>query len=156
MNGRVIFDDKPGISYQLYENEKNPYQFDNSLKSIQSDNVLNKTFFSQKNIDMIQNAIINEVVQKTGYKIGRQSELQLQIIMRSLFLQFARNDPCNIKQQIIELDRKVIDYSVDRIIVEISQYLEYKNTINKMPVPMSHPQNLSNAGEKSLSSFRPI
>ena len=105
---------------------------------------------------MIQNAIINEVVQKTGYKIGRQSELQLQIIMRSLFLQFARNDPCNIKQQIIELDRKVIDYSVDRIIVEISQYLEYKNTLNKLPVPMSHPQNLSNAGEKSLSSFRPI
>ena len=156
MNGRVIFDDKPGISYQLYENEKNPYQFDNSLKSIQSDNVLNKTFFSQKNIDMIQNAIINEVIQKTGYKIGRQSELQLQIIMRSLFLQFARNNPCNIKQQIIELDRKVIDYSVDRIIVEISQYLEYKNTINKLPVPMSHPQNLSNAGEKSLSSFRPI
>ena len=156
MNGRVIFDDKPGISYQLYENEKNPYQFDNSLKSIQSDNVLNKTFFSQKNIDMIQNAIINEVIQKTGYKIGRQSELQLQIIMRSLFLQFARNDPCNIKQQIIELDRKVIDYSVDRIIVEISQYLEYKNTLNKLPVPMSHPQNLSNAGEKSLSSFRPI
>ncbi len=156
MNGRVIFDDKPGISYQLYENEKNPYQFDNSLKSIQSDNVLNKTFFSQKNIDMIQNAIINEVVQKTGYKIGRQSELQLQIIMRSMFLQFGRNDPCNIKQQVIELDRKVIDYSVDRIIVEISQYLEYKNTINKLPVPMSHPQNLSNAGEKSLSSFRPI
>ena len=156
MNGRVIFDDKPGISYQLYENEKNPYQFDNSLKSIQSENVLNKTFFSQKNIDMIQNAIINEVVQKTGYRIGRQSELQLQIIMRSLFLQFARNDPCNIKQQIIELDRKVIDYSVDRIIVEISQYLEYKNTLNKLPVPMSHPQNLSNAGEKSLSSFRPI
>ena len=156
MNGRVIFDDKPGISYQLYENEKNPYQFENSLKSIQSDNVLNKTFFSQKNINMIQNAIINEIVQKTGYKIGRQSELQLQIIMRSMFLQFGRNDPCNIKQQIIELDRKVIDYSVDRIIVEISQYLEYKNTINKLPVPMSHPQNLSNAGEKSLSSFRPI
>jgi hypothetical protein len=156
MNGRVIFDDKPGISYQLYENEKNPYQFENSLKSIQSDNVLNKTFFSQKNIDMIQNAIINEIVQKTGYGIGRQSELQLQIIMRSIFLQYGRNDPCNIKQQIIDLDRKVIDYSVDRIIVEISQYLEYKNTINKLPVPMSHPQNLSNAGEKSLSSFRPI
>jgi hypothetical protein len=156
MNGRVIFDDKPGISYQLYENEKNPYQFENSLKSIQSDNVLNKTFFSQKNIDMVQNAIVNEIVQKTGYKIGRQSELQLQIIMRSMFLQFGRNDPCNIKQQVIELDRKVINYSVDRIIVEISQYLEYKNTINKLPVPMSHPQNLSNAGEKSLSAFRPI
>ena len=28
------------------------------------------------------------------------------------------------------MDRKVIDYSVNRIVVEISQYLEYKNTIN--------------------------
>ena len=45
MNGRVIFDDKPGISYQLYENEKTTYNFENSLKSIHSDNILNKTFF---------------------------------------------------------------------------------------------------------------
>ena len=156
MNGRVIFDNKPGISYQLYENEKNPYNFENSLKSIHSDNVLNKTFFSQKNIDMIQNTIINEVSKKTGYKIGRQSELQLQIIMRSIFLQYSKNDPCNIKQQIIDLDRKVIDYSVDRITIEISQYLEYKDTINKLPTPLSHPQNLSNAGKKSLSPFRPL
>ena len=50
MNGRVIFDNKPGITYNLYENEKSPYDFQNSLKSINSENVLNKTFFSQNNI----------------------------------------------------------------------------------------------------------
>jgi len=156
MNGRVIFDNKPGTTYNLYENERSPYEFKNSLKSINSENVLNRTFFSQNNIDMIQNTIINEIVKRTGYKIARQSELQLQIIMRSIFLQYAKNDPCNIKQQIIDLDRKVIDYSVDRIITEISQYLEYKDTINKLPTPLSHPTNLSNAGEKSLSPFRPL
>jgi|TARA_B110001469_G_C9643383_1_gene324255 hypothetical protein len=156
MNGRVIFDNKPGTTYNLYENERSPYEFKNSLKSINSENVLNRTFFSQNNIDMIQNTIINEIIKRTGYKIARQSELQLQIIMRSIFLQYAKNDPCNIKQQIIDLDRKVIDYSVDRIITEISQYLEYKDTINKLPTPLSHPTNLSNAGEKSLSPFRPL
>ena len=156
MNGRVIFDNKPGITYNLYENEKSPYDFKNSLKSINSENVLNRTFFSTNNIDMIQNTIMNEIIKRTGYKIARQSELQLQIIMRSIFLQYAKNDPCNIKQQIIDLDRKVIDYSVDRIITEISQYLEYKDTINKLPTPLSHPKNLSNAGEKSLSPFRPL
>ena len=156
MNGRVIFDNKPGTTYNLYENERSPYEFKNSLKSINSENVLNRTFFSQNNIDMIQNTIVNEIVKRTGYKIARQSELQLQIIMRSIFLQYAKNNPCNIKQQIIDLDRKVIDYSVDRIITEISQYLEYKDTINKLPTPLSHPTNLSNAGEKSLSPFRPL
>jgi hypothetical protein len=156
MNGRVIFDNKPGTTYNLYENERSPYEFKNSLKSINSENVLNRTFFSQNNIDMIQNTIVNEIVKRTGYKIARQSELQLQIIMRSIFLQYAKNNPCNIKQQIIDLDRKVIDYSVDRIITEISQYLEYKDTINKLPTPLSHPRNLSNAGEKSLSPFRPL
>ena len=156
MSGRVNFTDKPGSSYQLYENEENQYDFRNSLKSINSDNVLNQTFFSQKNIDMIQNAIINEISKKTGYTIARQSELQLQIIMRSIYLQYAKNDPCNIKQQIIDLDRKVINYSVDRVTVEISQYLEYKDTVNKMPNPISHPQNLSNAGTKTLTGFRPL
>mgnify|MGYP001361693629 CR=1 FL=1 len=100
MNGRVIFDDKPGKSYHLYENQKSPYNFQNSLKSINSENILNKTFFAQKNIDMIQNTIINEIFKKTGYKIARQSELQLQIIMRSIFLQYSKNNPCNIKEQI--------------------------------------------------------
>mgnify|MGYP000980412578 FL=1 len=156
MNGRVIFDNKPGTTYNLYENERSPYEFKNSLKSINSENVLNRTFFSQNNIDMIQNTIVNEIVKRTGYKIARQSELQLQIIMRSIFLQYAKNNPCNIKQQIIDLDRKVIDYSVDRIITEISQYLEYKDTLNKLPTPLSHPTNLSNAGEKTLSPFRPL
>tara|TARA_Y200000002_G_C22606921_1_gene632068 strand:- start:662 stop:1132 length:471 start_codon:yes stop_codon:yes gene_type:complete len=151
MNGRIVNTDTPGISYNLYENENRKYEFKDSLKSINNKNILNQTFFSQKNIDMIQNAIINEIAKRTGYSIGRQSELQLQIIMRSIFLQYAKNDPCNLKAQIIDLDKKVIEYSVDKITIEISQYLEYKNTINKMPTPLQHPTNLSNAGQNSLS-----
>lgn len=156
MNSRVNFGDKPGSSYHLFESATEPYSFRNSTKSIQGQSNLNKIFFSRDNVDLIHRSIINQVANKTGFKIAKQSETELQIIMRSIFLQYSKNNPCNIKEQVIELNRKVLDYSVNRIITEISQYLEYKDTVNKLPMPLSHPQNLSNAGQKSLTFFKPL
>ena len=95
-------------------------------------------------------------LQKTNYRIGRQSDLQLQIIMRSIYLQFSKNLDCDYAQQIKQLNQKVSDYSVDRISIEMSQFLEYRKEVSKMPDPISLPKNLSNAGEKSLTSFRPL
>ena len=55
-----------------------------------------------------------------------QSDLQLQIIMRSIFLQFSKNLNCDYANQIRDLNKKVTDYSVDENSVEISQFLEYR------------------------------
>lgn len=157
MNGRIILDDKPGISYDLFEKSRVPHSFQNSLTGIQDSNLLNKTFFSQKNIDFIHKSIIIEVGKQTGYKISRQNDTELQIIMRSIYLQYGRNEMCNIKEQVQELNEKVINFAVfDKIIPGISQFLEYKNDINSLPIPLSHPQNLSNSGNKTLSTFRSI
>ena len=81
---------------------------------------------------------------------------ELLIIMRSIYLQYGKNLKCKIEEQVRDLNKKVTDYSVDRIIVEISKFLEYKDQINKTPLPLSHPKNLSNSGEKSLSFFKPL
>lgn len=156
MNGRVIFDNKAGTSYQMFENATTPYSFQNSINAVQGRTNLSNIFFSKQNIDNIQNQIMNRVSQKTGYRISRQSETELQIIMRSIFLQYSKNKPCDLSEQIAELNEKVLNYSVERIIVEISQYLEYKNTVNKLPIPLQHPANLSNAGLKSLTLFKPL
>ena len=48
MNGRVIFNNTPGTSYDLYQNERQKYNFKDSLKGINEDNILNKTFFTKK------------------------------------------------------------------------------------------------------------
>ena len=156
MNGRVIFDEKPGISYHLFEREQESYSYDNTLRGIQGKNTLSDVFFDRKNIDNIHNQIINEVSKKTSFRIGKQSETELQLIMRSIFLQFAKNQPCFIKEQVQELNKKVLLYCVDRIVVEISQYLEYKDTVNKMPMPLNHPKNISSAGNKGLTFFQPL
>lgn len=177
MNGRVVLDDKPGISYDLFEQAKKPYDFNDSLRGIQDESILSKAYFSKKNVDYLQRQIVMLVSKQSGYQIKRQSETELQIIMRSIFLQYSKNDypynifqhqnfnqiqansksqQCDIKDQISGLNKKVLNYCVDRIVTEISQFLEYKNTVNKMPLPMSHPQYLSNSGSKSLSLFKPV
>ena len=92
------------------------------------------------------------MVSNGQYKIGKQSELQLQIIMRSIFLQEAKHLLCNYNQQIQELNQKVIDFGVPKIISEIKQYIGYKRDVNNLPKPLEHPKNLSNKGYKILTS----
>ena len=41
MNSRVFIGDQPGISYHLFENAQNPHNFQNSLKGIQAESILN-------------------------------------------------------------------------------------------------------------------
>ena len=111
-----------------------------------------KNFFSKQNMDIIQNLIRCRVYKESNNKhiIGRQSDLQLKIIMRSIYFQYAKNNPNNIKEQITVLNNKIIDYSVKEIISNIKQYLSYKKAVSTIPEPLDRPKNLNSAGTKSL------
>ena len=156
MSGRVNLNQLPGTSFHLFENAQTPYSFSNSTRSVQGKSALNELFFSFENVELIHRNIISRVSNITGYRIGRQSDTELQIIMRSIFLQYSKNQPCNLKQQVMDLNKAVLDYAVERITTEISRYLEYKDTVNKMPLPLNHPRNLSSKGDKSLNPFKPL
>ena len=156
MNGRVIFNNTKINKYELFEGENIRSNFNSSLNGIQDNSILSRAFFSQRNINYIQKQIQQDVLNKTNYKIGRQSDLQLQIIMRSIFLQYSKNLNCNYATQIKELNKLVSDYSIDRVIVELYQFLEYRKEITTLPQPLSHPVNLSISGEKSFSLFQGI
>ena len=151
MNGRVLFNDKPGISYDLFENGRNPEPIKNPFQGIQDSSVLSRKFFSKQNIDFLQRQIIMNVVSSAGFKINRQNDTELQIIMRSIYLQYSKNLNCNYKGQIEMLNNKVLDYSVGEVIKNIKAYLGYKKRVNELPIPLLHPQNLSNSGSKTLS-----
>ena len=104
-------------SYHLFEREQESYSYDNTLRGIQGKNTLSDVFFDRKNIDNIHNQIINEVSKKTSFRIGKQSETELQLIMRSIFLQFAKNQPCFIKEQVQELNKKVLLYCIQYLML---------------------------------------
>lgn len=118
---------------------------------------LSDAFFTRKNADVIQQEIRKEVYRMSGpkkYVIDNQDVDELKMIMRAMYLQYAKNNPFNIEGQINELNQLVVKWSAPRIMSEIEQYNYYLNDISHLPVPLTQPMNMSSAGTKSLP-FQP-
>jgi hypothetical protein len=118
-----------------------------------AENALSKTFYSPENTKIIQNAIRKEVYDRSGEKrwvIDEQSADELQIVMRSLYLQYAKNLDYDLPGQIRELNKLVVEWSVPRVLSEIGMYVYYLDDISKMPTPMAYPISMTSAGSKSL------
>ncbi len=115
---------------------------------------MNQAYFSPENFQIIQNLIRRTVFEKSGEVIDPVSADDLFMTMRAIYLQYSRNLPTDIPKQIEDLNRRVADWCVPKILAEISMYKTYLKDISSMPVPMSHPVNQSSAGTKSLP-FKP-
>ena len=116
---------------------------------------LNQAFFSQANFQILQNSIRYTVYLKSGKIIDPVSTDDLFMVMRAIFLQYSRNLPTNIPQQIQELNDRVTAWCTPKILAEVSMYTTYLTDISSMPVPLTHPVNQSPAGTKSLP-FKPF
>ena len=99
----------------------------------------------------MQDSIIEGVFKVTnGTKISKQSEDELLIIMRSIYLQHSKNQPNNIQQQIHQLNKLVLEYCIPNINSSIKQYNGYMNDITKQQTVMDKPQSVTIKGEKTL------
>ena len=154
-NGRVNTLHKSNLtSYDFFkENKKNPHHFqNNAVRHIHTDSKVGSLFFSPENIDILQHGIRYSVYSKTNNKhvIGKQSETELQIIMRSIYLQYSRNLNKEVVKQVKELNSRVLDYAVPKILSELNQYVNYTHDITYLPVPLERSKNMSNTGTKIL------
>ena len=140
-------DEKRNISYDFK---------DAAIESIHTTTKLNYAFFSKKNIDIVQNAIRYQVWERTGrqHVIARQSDTELGIIMRAYYLQYGKNLPTDIPEQVQELNNIVIEYLVPKVIVQINQYVSYLNDISTPYKIMHYPTNTAIHGEKSFNMAR--
>lgn len=115
---------------------------------------INKIFLHKKNIEIIQNRLIKEVYKRSGkYKICKQNEIKLTIIMKGILINhngFKSND---IRDNIKELNDIVINELVPVIISEIEMKNDYEKVIFGETEVMDHPVNVSNKGKKYLRVF---
>jgi hypothetical protein len=156
-NGRVdmTMDVTNLTSYKLFTENKSIGDFEKSaIKNIHSENELSSMFFSSQNIEILHEGIRYSVYKKSDnkYVIGKQSEHDLMIIMRSIYLQYSQNLPYNIIQQTRNLNSKVLDYTVPSVLRELEQFINYKHDISSLPVPLQHATNMSSKGTKILYS----
>jgi hypothetical protein len=102
-------------------------------------------FFSDENIELINKKLILSVWKKSKnqYKIGFQDKDKLLIVMRYIYLEFSRNLPYDLAEQINDLNCLVVNEIIPNVITNFEQKLGYLRDIEKRQVPVPLPQSTS-------------
>jgi hypothetical protein len=153
LNGRVpVSPDVTFHPYKFADTDNSPGASSTQLSHIQQSTLLSRTFFLPQNIKILQNALRRRVYDRTNQVIQEQSVEQLQIVMRSVFLQYSTNRTDNasiITEQVQQLNEHVLNYCVPKVVSNLKQYTQYRKDISQMPVPMEYGLCTSVAGSKS-------
>lgn len=160
-NGRINIQGPSQRNHMmLYDNPNysamNTSSFNDAMKGNYEKNSLNKVFFSSENIRIIQNGIKAGVYERSHQRfvIGDQDEDNLKIIMRSIFLQNARNLPTSINEQVHSLNKMVLDYCIHNVYSEAVSYMKYKHDVSTLAIPHARPINTAVHGTKTLELKR--
>jgi len=148
-NGRInIKSPNTSALFQMYDKipANQCVTFRNPTEGLWDNTSLSQAFFSQDNIQIIQNGIRAGVYERSNgqYVIGPQDCDSLKIIMRSVFLQHAANQPTHISQQIAELNKIVLNYCIQQVYSEAQGYMKYVDDVSTLVVPIAHPVQATN------------
>ena len=146
-NGRVVIVQPPGSEVLFKMTEKislknKATEYRNPLAGDLECSILSQVFFSQENIQIIQNGLragVYEMSQQR-YRIPNQNIDNLKIIMRSMYLQFAEHKPDDITAQVEALNKLVLDYCVPQVYNEAVGYEKYTRDQSTLVVPLELPQ----------------
>ena len=110
------------------------------LKGLQEITPISELYFSNNNINAINNTIKYEIYKKTNNKIKNQNRTELIIIMRSIYLQYSQNLITNdVLAEVKYLNKIVINNIINRIEVEMKAYENYINDINQPNKILNNP-----------------
>ena len=102
---------------------------------------LSDRYFSASNIRHIQSSIIEGVYRRSGgkYSVGEQDCDVLKTIMRGVFLESSRNLPCDINEQIEQLNQIVLQYAIPQVMGAVEGYLKYRKDVSTLAMPLPNP-----------------
>jgi hypothetical protein len=146
-NGRVniISQPDPDAAFRLQERigiKNNATEYRSALSGNDwESNVIAQVYFSQGNIQIIQNGLRAGVYEMSNRKIvvPPQNLDQLKIIMRSIYFQHVENCRDNITQQVERLNHLVLEYAVPAVYNEAVGYLKYMQDQSTLVMPMDYP-----------------
>ena len=147
----------PSTLYAVGEPISTPRLVAEQIQYRHNNTPLNTVFFSQGNMDNLQQKIHDAVLgmSKGEHSISPQSEADLMLIMRSYYLQYGQNDPDNVATELDHLNRRVVDFAANRIMVEIVAYKRFRKDILDFPEPIARPMDMHIYGTRTgeLKSF---
>lgn len=135
----VLFAPEPGMESSVLK-ERIHYRHSPTAES--------KKFFSQENVDVLQDRIRATVRGMVNADIDRQSDVDLKLVMRSYYLQYAG-------ETVEQLNDRVVAFCANRIAVEVEAYRYYRKDILDFPAPIARPLDTHVYGTRTgeLKSF---
>jgi hypothetical protein len=141
--------------------QNHPSDFNTPLKKVLNkgrttecdSQVMKNTFFSQTNINYINNMIKKTVYNNSceKYIIRNQKREHLYAIMESIWEEHAQHLSIGQREQITVLDKLVTDFCVETILEEIGTRNLYLRDKFSAPVTLPEPIRDSNTGSKSYA-----
>lgn len=114
-----------------------------------------RAFFGKANLDRLQVALARAIWKRTGVTIDRQSDEQLLIAMRFVYLQSARDPQCASDAEVTRLNALVLREIVPQVGAALMQYMVYLRDVGRVPEPMRRGQATSVKSTGSGMAFRP-
>lgn len=111
-------------------------------------------FFSDFNKEALQDQIIAAIKDKTGYEIERQNYSDLDALMQRVFTNLRRDPYSNVREQVDEMNARVVKEASATISTGMLQQLMYLKDISQNAVPMAVPVSTSTYGNKIPSNFK--
>lgn len=137
------------------------------FKNLFGETPLTFLFFSEQNVNNLQDVIRYLIYKETKRVIDKQNNNDLLIIMRSIFLEYHRHPLLfdeNTPQE--QIDKLLIEYTaevsrlnelvindvVPRCLTGLQQYLDYLHDASTQPIPIERPKDTSVTGKKIYRS----
>ncbi len=133
------------------------------FKNLFGETLLTRLFFSDKNVQSIQNLIKFLVHRETKYVVDTQSTKELLIVMRGIFLEHNSHPPLPDKKmtddqrtklyikyqnEVARLNELVVNYSVPKVVSQMQQYVLYLRDASQPLQIMDKPKFDSITGER--------
>ena len=113
-----------------------------------------EVFFSEDNVNALQHGVRYGVFRASHghHVIGPQSEVELALVMRSVYLEHGRNldDQALVLKEVRSLNKIVLDYCVPRVLAEVNMYVRYRRDVSSLPVPMARGELATSRGDRQL------
>ena len=109
---------------------------------------LTDAFFSDFNREQVHTSVIDSVQAKTGVKIERQNDADLQALMKRVYTNMARDQYNDVRGQVSAMNAQVAREATATVSTGVLQQLVYLRDISSNPVPLAAPVSTSTYGNK--------
>jgi hypothetical protein len=149
--GFLLTSDHPNQYFEQVNRAIKQGQHELDEMNVDATFIIKDTFNSARNIDLIQRWTIKEVLKKTKILIPYQKIEHILPVMHNIYDLYGQNLPFALKEQIYELDYKVVSTLVSTIIPEMVsrfRYIEASNSANFIELP----KYMGSRGQRALPS----